>query len=194
MKYLLMITGLALMSLQLRAQVSNPKDIIKQQATDRTNTHISDGVNAGLNKAEGALKGLFGKKKKKSHEKAALNVEQKGSDAKNSTAQPGGAASISTYQNYDFVPGDTILFADNFAEDQNGEFPAHWNLQKGQAFVNTVAGRPSFCITEGNYCVVSPRMPTGSYLGRAFTLEFDTYCDNNNSDQKQERASCRERV
>ena len=183
MKYLLMITGFVLVSIQLQAQVSNPKDIIKQQSTDRANTHISDGVNAGLNKAEGAIKGLFGKKKKKSHDKTASDVDLKDGSAKNMAATAGATASISTYQNYDFVPGDTILFADNFAEDQNGEFPAHWNLQKGQAVVNAVGGRPSFCITQGNYCEVSPRMKTGAYLGGAFTIEFDTYCDNDNSEQ-----------
>jgi outer membrane protein OmpA-like peptidoglycan-associated protein len=81
------------------------------------------------------------------------------------------------------VPGDTVLFADDFTEDQDGEFPSHWTLQKGQAVVNTVAGKPSFCLTQGNYYHVSPRMKTAAYLGNAFTIEFDTYCDENNSEQ-----------
>ena len=91
--------------------------------------------------------------------------------------------SISAYQNYDFVPGDKIIFDDDFTDDQDGEFPAHWDLSKGQAVVNNVTGKPAFCLTQGNYCDVYPRMKTKSYLTDPFTIEFDTYCDENNSEQ-----------
>ncbi len=46
------------------------------------------------------------------------------------------AASLKTYNNYDFVPGDKILFEDNFSDDQDGEFPAKWNLESGQGVLN----------------------------------------------------------
>jgi len=83
--------------------------------------------------------------------------------------------SIKSYQNYDFVPGDKIIFEDDFTEVQNGEFPSHWDLDAGQAVVNNIAGRSSFCLTEGNYCRVYPLMKTKSYLTDPFTIEFDYY-------------------
>ena len=103
----------------------------------------------------------------------------------NTAAAPGSSSepSIKSYQNYDFVPGDTVLFADDFSEDQDGEFPAHWNLTSGQGVVNEVTGQPAFCLTEGNYFNISPRMKKASYLTDPFTIEFDTYCDENNSEQ-----------
>jgi OmpA-OmpF porin, OOP family len=82
--------------------------------------------------------------------------------------------SISAYQNYDFVPGDTILFADDFTTTQDGEFPDQWELVKGQAVVNKQAGRSAMLLTEGNYVTVNPRVKNKSYLGPQYTIEYDT--------------------
>lgn len=88
-------------------------------------------------------------------------------------------ASFKTYQNYDFVPGDKILFEDNFAGDQDGEFPSHWELTKGQAIINKIGDQPAFLITEGNYGTVRPRMKTDKYLTEPFTIEYDYYNKDN---------------
>jgi hypothetical protein len=87
-----------------------------------------------------------------------------------SASQPGasgaaagqGAApgSFKSYQNYDFVPGDKIVFDDDFHTDTDGEFPAHWKLLKGQGVVNLMQGAPVFALTEGNYVEVEPRVRT----------------------------------
>lgn len=92
-----------------------------------------------------------------------------------STATPAPAPSFKTYQNYDFVPGDKVLFEDNFKEDQDGEFPAHWELKDGQGIMNKINGEPAFFLTDGNYVRVFPRMKTASYLTDPFTIEFDYY-------------------
>jgi OmpA-OmpF porin, OOP family len=83
--------------------------------------------------------------------------------------------SIKVYQNYDFVPGDKILFDDNFLSDQDGEFPTHWELKAGQAVINKMNGEPAFYLTDGNYAVVKPRMKTEKYLTDPFTVEYDLY-------------------
>jgi OmpA-OmpF porin, OOP family len=83
---------------------------------------------------------------------------------------------IRAYSNYDFVPGDTILFEDNFLDDQDGEFPAHWILQTGQGVINKIDGAPAFVLTEGNMVRVSPRMrKEKNYIPADFTIEFDFY-------------------
>ena len=86
-----------------------------------------------------------------------------------------GAQDYKAYQNYDFVPGDRIVFEDDFRSDTDGEFPSHWHLKKGQAVVNKMSGDPVFALTDGNYAEVAPRMKTESYLSDPFTLEFDFY-------------------
>ncbi len=80
---------------------------------------------------------------------------------------------IAAYQNYDFKPGDRIIFEDNFNDDQDGEFPAHWDLEHGQGVVNKVEGGSAFLLTEGNYARVFPKMTSASYLTDTFTVEFD---------------------
>jgi len=81
---------------------------------------------------------------------------------------------IKAYQNYDFTPGDTILFADDFSTTQQGEFPDRWELVSGQGVMNTTKGFPSFLLTDGNYVRVSPRVTNKSYLSDQFTVELDT--------------------
>ncbi|MGH6875878.1 MAG: OmpA family protein [Rhizomicrobium sp.] len=105
-----------------------------------------------------------------------------GTSGGNATAANSGASgtateSLQSYQNYDFVPGKTIIFADDFADSQEGEFPSQWNLLKGQAVVNNKEGYKSLLITDGNYGEVSPRMKTKTYLGPDFTIEYDIYAE-----------------
>jgi OOP family OmpA-OmpF porin len=91
-------------------------------------------------------------------------------------------ATLKVYQNYDFVPGDKILFEDNFLDDQDGEFPAHWELKSGQAVLNKVSsGEEALFLTDGNYVAVSPRMKTGNYLTDPFTVEYDFFAQTEGS-------------
>jgi len=91
------------------------------------------------------------------------------------TPASGGKPNYKAYQNYDFVPGEKIIFEDDFVADRDGEFPAHWKLLKGQGVVNNVEGRTAFALTEGNYAEVMPRVTTPKYLAETFTVEFDFY-------------------
>ena len=95
-------------------------------------------------------------------------------------AQTGGAAGapnppLKVYQNYDFVPGDSIVFDDDFRSDQDGEFPAHWKLVDGQGVVNMVDGSPVMVLTDGLGAKIAPRIKSTSYLGETFTIEFDYF-------------------
>ncbi len=85
---------------------------------------------------------------------------------------------IKAYSNYDFVPGDTILFEDNFSDDQDGEFPAHWQLLSGQGVINKINEAPALILTEGNFVRVSPRMRAEkNYIPANFTIEFDFFAN-----------------
>lgn len=182
----LMICLFCSASLCLQAQVSDPKQTAGQAASDHANNNISNGINNSLDKTEGAIKGLF--KKKNKNAKTADSVKTVGTNGGGGAVAAGGGAagggvsgsqdpvSLKTYSNYDFVPGDQIIFEDNFADDADGEFPAHWSLEKGQAIINKIKGTQAFCLTEGNYVEVAPRMKTAdNYLPENFTIEFDFF-------------------
>src|SRR5437763_829430 len=90
------------------------------------------------------------------------------------------AQDYKAYQNYDFVPGDRIVFEDDFRGDKDGEFPSHWKLNAGQGVVNQMNGAPVLALTEGNYAKVEPRITAKSYLGDIFTIEADFYAKDAN--------------
>lgn len=159
------------------AQVLKPGEVAKEAGTSEVNSTETSTINSGVDKAAGAIKGLF-KKKKKADAAPAVIANAPAALPPPTQAGPGMGTQqgpISAYNNYDFVPGDQIVFNDDFMDDQNGEFPAHWNLGNGQAVINTIAGRQAFLLTDGNYAHVSPLIKSPSYLGDAFTIEFDDY-------------------
>ena len=152
------------------SQILKPKDVAKDAATSEVNNTETSTIDNGVNKAAGAIKGLFKKKKA-----APAPVAQPATAPAAIPMQQPDNGQITAYNNYDFVPGDQIVFDDSFTDDQNGEFPAHWNLGAGQAVINTIGGRQAFLLTDGNYAHVSPLIKSASYLGDAFTIEFDDY-------------------
>ena len=140
MKHLLLLLVCSAACLFLRAQITDPKTV-----------------------AQNTIKGLFKKKSKtaKGDSTAAGSAASSGASGTAATgAASSGPATFKTYSNYDFVPGEQVVFEDDFTDDQDGEFPAHWRLNKGQAIVNKIDSVQAFFLTEGNYVRVDPRMKT----------------------------------
>ena len=113
----------------------------------------------------------------KTNQETGTAPDNKTTQDVNATASNGKQqVNTKTYQNYDFVPGDKIIFEDDFAEDESGEFPSHWDLLSGQAQISTFQGEKIFALTEGNYASVVPLMKTDTYLAiDTFTVEFDFF-------------------
>ena len=148
----------------------NVGGIIKRKTEERATKKIEQGVDKSLDKAEDGAK---------NPDKNSSSGEQQNNPGSKNTSSPTGNAAASPsykmYSNYDFVPGDKILFEDNFMDDQDGEFPSHWNLESGQGVINKVGTDMAFALTEGNYVKVAPRIKTESYLTDPFTIELDFF-------------------
>jgi len=146
-------------------------DKIKSKTKQRADNKVDNAIDKGLDKVEDAGKGNNNK----------TDNSNNTNDQKQS-ANSSSAPSLRVYQNYDFVPGDKILFEDNFIDDQDGEFPAHWELKGGQAVLNKVpTGEEALFLTDGNYVVVTPRMKTQNYLTDPFTIEYDFFAQTEGS-------------
>ncbi len=102
-----------------------------------------------------------------------LNSITVNQNLKRDTTPAATPAVLKAYQNYDFIPGQTVLFEDDFNTDQLGEFPAHWELESGQAVVSKFNEKTALLIIETGW--VSTLMKKKAYLGNEWTLEFDTY-------------------
>jgi outer membrane protein OmpA-like peptidoglycan-associated protein len=92
------------------------------------------------------------------------------------------ANDFKTFQNYDFVPGDKVLFEDDWHDDEVGEFPAHWKLVNGEFLVNKFEGANVLVAKErsdpdGGSATwgIMPRMKTDDYLPKEFTVELEVY-------------------
>jgi outer membrane protein OmpA-like peptidoglycan-associated protein len=163
-----LIVILSVISVTVNSQILKKlSDKVKDKTNQKVDQKTDNAIDNTLDKADDATK------------TNGNSNTSNGQNSNNSNASTGAnqsaTPSMKSYQNYDFVPGDTVVFEDHFTDDQDGEFPAHWELEKGQAVVNKLSGTPAFYLTEGNYVQVYPRMKTKTYLSNPFTIEFDFY-------------------
>src|SRR5258708_3041118 len=142
-KYILffaLIILLLLIAGRSMGQVTNPGTVVQQDASNHANNDVGNSIDNGLSKTEGAIKGLFKKKKKMTHADSVQMMQKQAAanggpttsaTATNTTTTgQGSQTTLASYQNYDFVPGNNILFEDEFTDDQSGEFPTHWDLKR----------------------------------------------------------------
>jgi OOP family OmpA-OmpF porin len=78
--------------------------------------------------------------------------------------------SITSYSKYDFVPGDTVLYAEDFANEAIGELPVNWNSSgKGEVVtLNNQTGNWLKLFANSNYLTANTKAFT-----KNFTVEFD---------------------
>ena len=96
-------------------------------------------------------------------------------------------AQETTYAKSDFVPGDEILFEDNFESEKLGEFPLRWDLLDGYAEMAQQKGRNVIAFTDNGLGQVMPLMKEKwDWLPEVFTVEFDLYVAPMNTGDEEE--------
>ncbi|HEY8657856.1 MAG TPA: hypothetical protein VIL78_02405, partial [Hanamia sp.] len=78
--------------------------------------------------AERGLKGIIKKKDTPEPQKKPAEVNKAAkADSEKATNAPGKEqAELQAYSKYDFVPGDKVIFFEDFSQDAVGDFPALW--------------------------------------------------------------------
>ncbi|HTE28054.1 OmpA family protein [Flavitalea sp.] len=139
---------------------------VTNKAAQRADQKIDKKIDEALDAAEG-----------KSPKPASTNNSN---SATNNSTQTAGISdkSITSYSKFDFVPGDKIVYADDFTGDEIGQLPLHWNTQ-GKAELVNIEKQP------GNWLRL---FPTAVYLPgnkqtftKNFTVEFDLLLDMKNT-------------
>lgn len=139
--FLIVWTLLIVPSVNVSGQINVDKKV-KNQTNNRANTRTSQGIDKGLDAVEGGIKGIF---KKKDASKPAENVEKKtgqhaddqiATDSKANTAVPN-QPSLESYSKFDFVPGEKVIFFEDFTHDAMGDFPVLWNTNGSGEVVKT---------------------------------------------------------
>lgn len=161
------------------AQIIDPKNEAKKEGVSRANSKINSGINKGYDKIEKGIGGLFRKKKKHVKEDPADNLNQDTTSFNENAVTPVSSSSKSTltWNKFDFVPGDEIIFEDEpLIMEENGEFPSRWDLYKGQVEIAEFNGETVIMFLDGNPAIV-PYIENASddYLPDVFTIEFDFF-------------------
>jgi len=147
------------------------------------------GIEKGLDKVQQGLGNMFKKKDKSGdqnqedqqqnqQQNQEQNQEQQQGDQQQGDQQDKGAApkdeqpSLQTYSKFDFIPGEKVIFYEDFSQDAIGDMPALWNTN-GSAEVVTSNLFP------GNWLQVKPQSYFGIWtdqpivLPENYTFEFD---------------------
>jgi outer membrane protein OmpA-like peptidoglycan-associated protein len=139
---------------------------LKDKAVDAAKNAVERNVERKADKeADNASdKVLNGKKqgKKGKSSKSDNDSDEEVDDTPNAVGQN---------QKSDFVRGSVILFEDDFANEQMGEFPSKWDLVEGsEVEVVSIKGLKAIKLEES---AIKPLMDEEDYFPEEFTLEFD---------------------
>jgi outer membrane protein OmpA-like peptidoglycan-associated protein len=174
MKKLLLFIIIAVISCHAGiAQVSDPNQVAKDAATNQANNDMNNAANNGVNSAENSVKGLFKKKNKDDTQNNSKTSGQNPATAKQSRDTIAPVEAVKEYRNYDFVPGDKIIFQSQLDDEHSGEIPSQFTLNTGQMDIQTQEGQNVIRVPEGSGANFKPRMKTADYLPDQFTIEFD---------------------
>lgn len=155
-----LLLGLLCGHLQVNAQI-NVLDKIKNKANDRINQQVDQKIDQGLDSIENNSR----KNEDQTNESAAEKQQ-----TQTSQTQQAGTQKLESYSKYDFVPGEKILFYDDFTSTAVGDFPANWNTNASGEVVNTNLYAGNWFKLIGDGCI---SLEEGLKLPDNYTVEFD---------------------
>lgn len=148
---------------------------IKDKVKQRVEQKSDEAIDEGLNKTE---EGINYKNQKEKNKKKGQQVEQEESveekpEAKQDIIQETVIKKdndLKLFSKYDFVPGDKVIYFEDFSQDVVGEFPALWNTNKSGEVQTTskYSGNWFMMKDDGFFWWEKPRPFPAN-----FTLEFD---------------------
>ena len=137
------------------AQLNNLINRAKSKVESRINNKVDQSMDKALDGVEGKTTASGGAKNGAEEETETEAAPKKG---------------ITSYSKFDFVPGERILYTEDFAQDVVGELPVNWN-SGGKGEVMTIDGQKGKWLrVYQNNTYLSGNKKT---FGENFTVEFD---------------------
>ena len=134
-------------------------DRMKQKAKDKLNQRVDKKADKAMDKTlDQADSAASGTKK------------AKGDGA---ISEAAGQPAIITYKNYDFIPGDKIIFQSQLSDERSGEIPSQFTMNEGQIDVQIEDGENVIHVPKGAFAQFTPRLKNAGSLPAQFTIEFD---------------------
>jgi outer membrane protein OmpA-like peptidoglycan-associated protein len=146
---------------------------LKNESNNRANKNVDNGIDKTFDAAEGAVKDLFKKKKPNEQneqpaatENAAETQETQPAETSQQQTTPG----LQSYSKFDFVPGEKVIFYDDFSQDAIGDFPALWNTNGSAEIVTTNLFPGNWMKFVMDQCIWTDNLLV---LPDNYTIEFD---------------------
>jgi OmpA-OmpF porin, OOP family len=155
------------------AQVKDPVKTTEKKSEQKVNQNVDQTINKGLNSIESGVKGMFKKKDKNApdsasgQKKEAENPANAKDTAKVVQQEP---TSLQTYSKFDFVPGEKVIFFDDFSGDNVGDFPAAWNTNGSAEIVTSNLFPGRWMKFSGRQAIWTDALLS---LPENYTIEFD---------------------
>lgn len=120
------------------------KGKVKDKANSRAEQRVDEGIDKGFDAVEEGVVKIFKKKDKNEDEsEESEEIEEQEevevSEEAKIPAPKQSSKEVTSYSKFDFIPGEKVIFFDDFAQDPVGEFPAKWNTNNN-AEVVTISG------------------------------------------------------
>lgn len=153
----------------------NLKDKLKTQSNNRANNKVDQGIDKGLDALEGGVKGVFKKKDKaeKTEEQTEEEEVTEQTEELDTAAKPDevkAAPSLQSYSKFDFIPGEKVIFYEDFSQDAVGDFPALWNTNGSAEVVTTNLFAGHWMKFSGDAAIWTDALLN---LPENYTVEFD---------------------
>jgi len=146
------------------------KDKVTQTASDHVTNDAGNATDKAIDKTESSAGNTA---KENNKENSGNQPSDNNSDNNVASNNSSSVPTIKSYQNYDFVPGDTVIFQSNLAEEQVGEIPSQFTLENGQMDIQNEDGENVIHVPKGAGATMTPRMARNNYMPDQFTVEFD---------------------
>ena len=174
-KTIFLICLYLLTNIKIEAQslLERTRNRVKEKIEQRIEEKTDEAVDKGLDKTEDAIK-KSGKKVKKQTTTTDTNQTTEESDEETNGAKTN-KTKMESYTKYDFIPGDKVLYFEDFSQDAIGDFPALWTTNSGGE-VKTVN------IASGNWFHMNKEDAVYCYTKQIlfpenFIMEFDIIPD-----------------
>ena len=187
MKHVFILLAL-LVSEMVFSQVINPKEEVKRKSEQRANQKSNETIDKGLDKIEEGINSIF-KKKEKKPKKSKSKTSSPSTSSGNydpiiTKTDKEGNTDYSSHKNFEFIPGENVLFFDDFSNGLNQWNKVTWDEweEKHKGLITTSNVAP------GNWYYM-PRKGTTQPKGlktlpNQFTLEYDFFVDNEVSEHE----------
>lgn len=143
----------------------------QQKVENKIENKIDKTVDKTLDNIEDSISGTVKEKSKKKQKEANNKVE----DAKTISDEATQSTSVLNWAKYDFVPGNEIIFEDDFAGEQNDEFLSRWDVTKGVIEIAELGGERVVWFKKTNSIAPDAILPllknrNNDYLPEEFTF------------------------